>query len=124
MSLTAAYFNSNAPSPGQNVFRFSDEATAYYLPGTAGWISTFGGRPVAPWKPLTEASAASFGVRTKQFGFTIAWPENRVIVVETCTNLTQPVWSLLQANTLATSSEFRDPLWKDHPVRFYRIRSL
>jgi hypothetical protein len=45
-SLTAIYFQGNAPSADSTVFS-GDTATVYYLPGTTGWGSTFGGVPTA-----------------------------------------------------------------------------
>ena len=45
-SLTGVYFQGNAPSlAGSSVFDGDNHATVYYLPGTTGWGSTFGGRP-------------------------------------------------------------------------------
>lgn len=45
--LEGAYFEGNAPSIGLGVFNFVDSMTVYYLPGTTGWGSTFGGWPTA-----------------------------------------------------------------------------
>jgi hypothetical protein len=55
-ALTAAYFHGNAPVlGGPNVFisvlGFPLKVTVYYVPGTTGWGSTYGGRPTAPWFP-------------------------------------------------------------------------
>ncbi len=44
-SLTGAYFQGNAPRAGPRVFYNDNNTTVYYLPGTTGWGSTFGGRP-------------------------------------------------------------------------------
>ena len=46
-SLTAVYFNGNAPGVGSSVFLGDSHATVYYLAGTPGWASTFGGLPAA-----------------------------------------------------------------------------
>lgn len=51
--LTGIYFQGNAPKLGKDVFNDRcgdvvvdhDPVTVYYLPGTTGWASTFGGRP-------------------------------------------------------------------------------
>jgi hypothetical protein len=48
-SLVGVYFHGNAPSLGSAVFYGDDNATVYYLPGTTGWGSSFGGRPTALW---------------------------------------------------------------------------
>ncbi len=63
-SLTAVYFKGNAPRLGSAVFNADNHATIYYLPGTTGWGTTFGGRPTVLWKSRAQTSDASFGVRT------------------------------------------------------------
>ena len=35
------------------LFGFGSHATVYYLPGTTGWGTTFGGRPTVLWDPPT-----------------------------------------------------------------------
>jgi len=97
----------------------------YYLPGTTGWGPTFAGRPTALWKPQAQTSGGSFGVRTNQFGFKIIWADGQVIVVETCTNLPNPIWFPVSTNTPSTNASFyfSDPQWTNYPGRFYRLRS-
>jgi hypothetical protein len=104
-SLRGVYFNGNAPSPSTDtsVFIADNNATVYYLPGTKGWGSTFGGRPTVLWNLQIEP--ASYGVRTHQFRFNIAGSSNLVIVIEATTNLANPTWHPLQTNTLS-----RNPL--------------
>ncbi len=46
-SLAKVYFEGNAPSLGLSVFDGDNNATIYYLPGTTGWDTTFGGRPTS-----------------------------------------------------------------------------
>ena len=49
---------------------------------------------------------------------------NLVIVVEGCTDLSDPAWLPLGTNTLTSgSSYFSDPGWTDFAARFYRLRS-
>ena len=48
-SLMGVYFKGNAPSVGGGVFDYADNVTVYYLAGTTGWGTTFGGRPTALW---------------------------------------------------------------------------
>jgi hypothetical protein len=102
-------------------------ATVYYLPGTTGWGTTFGGRQTALWllpNPLILNNGPSFGVQTNGFGFIISWATNISVVVEACTNLATPIWSPAGTNTLTGgSSYFRDPEWTNYPRRFYRLRS-
>jgi hypothetical protein len=123
-SLTGVYFRGNAPSLGSDVFDYDTNAVVYYLPGTAGWGATYGGLPTAVWQPLVLTGDASFGVRTSQFGFTVAWASGMAVIVEAATNLAHPVWLPLQTNTLASDSwYFSDPQWTNYPKRFYRLRS-
>jgi hypothetical protein len=52
LSLTAAYFQGNAPPDDGTIFAIdSDITTVYYLPGTTGWGSTFGGVPTSDIMP-------------------------------------------------------------------------
>ena len=48
-SLTGVYFQGNAPTVGYAVFTGDDDASVYYVVGTTGWGSTFGGLPTAVW---------------------------------------------------------------------------
>jgi hypothetical protein len=69
-SLTGAYFQGNAPSlGGSSVFAGNNHATVYYLPGTTGWGTTFGGRPTVLWplptiqtSPQTQTAEAGSAV--------------------------------------------------------------
>jgi hypothetical protein len=89
----------------------------YYLPGTAGWDTTFGDVPTALWQPQVETSYASFGVRMNQFGSNNIWTSGMVIVVDACTNLANPAWSPMQTNTLTGDSfYFSDPQWTNSPI--------
>jgi hypothetical protein len=63
-------------------------------------------------------------VRTNQFGFNIKWASGQTVVVEACTNLTNPVWQPVQTNALTSDSVcFSDSRWMNHPARYYRLRS-
>lgn len=48
-NLKSVYFQGNAPGIAADLFDIDSQATVYYVPGTANWGSTFGGRPTAPW---------------------------------------------------------------------------
>ncbi len=122
--LTSVCFEGQAPSVGVDVFSAAYQATVYYLPGAVEWGATFGGRPTAVWQPQVLTDDVSFGVRENQYGFTITWASDQVVVVEASTSLTGPSWSAVSTNTLAAgSSYFSDPQWASFPTRFYRIRS-
>ena len=81
------------------------------------------------WNPQIQTSDASFGVRTNRFGFNITGSSNLVIVVEACTDISNPVWLPVSTNTLNTfvgtngTSYFSDSQWTNYPARFYRLRS-
>lgn len=52
-ALQSLCFLGNAPTlGGANVFPPPGNAIVYYLPGTTGWGSTFGGLPTATWKGI------------------------------------------------------------------------
>lgn len=44
-SMQAILFKGNAPTPGTGMFAYDTSATVYYLAGTTGWGTTFGGLP-------------------------------------------------------------------------------
>ena len=127
-NLTSLHFEGNAPRVDYNFLGvLGDKATIYYLPGTAGWGSTFAGVPTAVWTlayPLILSSNPSFGVRTKQFGFTVAWATNLNVVVEAAGDLANPIWSPVKTNILKSGwFYFSDSQWTNYARRFYRIRS-
>jgi hypothetical protein len=51
LNLKAAYFQGNAPNNNGSAFSSDSGAVVYYLPGTTGWGSTFGGAPTALYNP-------------------------------------------------------------------------
>jgi len=134
-ALKQAYFEGNAPnyngfglrSLGYNGFDlYLDGATMYYLPDTTGWdlYALLSGIPTALWLPQVQTSGTSFEVQTNQFGFNINWASGETVVVETCTNFTNPVWTPIATNTLTSGiSPFSDSQWTNYPGRFYRLRS-
>jgi hypothetical protein len=127
-NLTGLFFNGNAPSlASSDAFDGASNAIVYYLPGTTGWGTTYGGRPTVPWflpNPVILSWCSSFGVQTNTLGFIISWATNLSVVVEACTKLANPSWSPVSTNTLPGGwSYFSDPDWTNYPVRLYRIRS-
>ena len=122
-NLSAVWFKGDQPRPDTTLF-YHDPTTVYYLPGTANWGSKFGGAPTVLWNPRAKTDDDSFGVRTNQFGFTIAGSSNLVIVVEACTNLSNPAWCPVSTNTLTGGAcYFSDPDWTNYRARLYRFRS-
>lgn len=59
--LKSVYFLGNAPNVGSAVFT-NDPATAYYLPGTIGWGSTFAGIPVVLLSLPFTCTATNSGI--------------------------------------------------------------
>jgi hypothetical protein len=54
----------------------------------------------------------------------VAYHSNLVVVVEACTNLTNPIWIPIQTNTISGgSSDLYDPHWTNFPSCYYRVRS-
>jgi hypothetical protein len=123
-SLAGVYFEGNAPTPDSAAFAGAFNPIVYYLPGTTGWNSTFGGRIALLWNSQVQTSGASFGVRTNRFGFAIIGTSGLIVVVEVCTNPNNPLWSPVGTNTLTGGlSYFSDSQWTNYTRRFYRIRS-
>ena len=58
-SLAAVNFRGNAPGIGASVFSGDTNAFVYYLPGTTGWSTSFGGRRAALWNPLVQYAYTS-----------------------------------------------------------------
>ena len=130
-NLASVYFQGNAPTADWSVFYddvtgYGAPAAAYYLPRTTGWsaFSADTGIPAVLWNPLIQTGDGGFGVQNNQFGFNITGTTNIPIVVEGCTNLASPAWTLLQALYLTNGSfYFSDPQWTNYPGCYYRIRS-
>ena len=119
-NLTSIYFQGSAPALGGTAVFSFDPAIVYYLPGTTGWSSPFGGLPAVLWNPSLQGC----GVQNDQFSFTITGTTDIPIVLEASTDLTNPSWTPLQSSTLTNGSiNFADPDWTDFPSRYYRIRS-
>ena len=125
-NLTGVYFEGNAPSfVGLDLFNNEPYLTVYYLPNTTGWEDFFTttGVPIALWLPQLWTDL-NLGVQTNQFGFNISWASGQTVVVEVCTNLSNPDWQPVQTNTLTGGTAyFSDPQWTNYPGRFYRLRS-
>ncbi len=96
-SLNGVYFQGNAPGCGGWAFAWDMKATAYYLPGTTGWGTTFGGLPteVLYFYPITPAisthpndqivqpgDAATFAVRASGGFLSYQWKFNGTNIVD------------------------------------------
>jgi len=103
------------------VVDYADNATVYYRGNAFGWSSSLGGAPAVLWDPQAHNPGFSNG----HFGFNITGPTNAVIVVEACTNLSNPVWVGVSTNTLSATgnSTFIDTPPGNAPGSYYRFRS-
>jgi len=121
-SLGGIYFTGNAPVFGENEFYLP--TTLYYLPGTARWDLVR--YPTVLWNPQIQTNDAGFGVRDGLFGFDIVWTNGQTVVVEACTNLSNPVWIPLAVNNFTTNNNchFSDPDSTNHPGRFHRLTNF
>jgi hypothetical protein len=121
--MTNVFFGGNAPSLGANVF-LSDSATIYYLSGASGWSSPFGDLPAVLWNPMIGPGGAGFDAQSNQISFNVTGTVDIPIVVESGTNLTGADWTPLQALTLTNGVlHFSQPVQKNAPTRFFRVRS-
>jgi len=132
VNLNQVYFQGNAPrvnggagSADITVFNKAGSGTVYYLPGTTGWDSTFGGWPTAGWyqpQPQILGSGYGMSMQSNGFQFTISWATNSSVVVESSTNLHD--WTPLITNALVNGTNgFYDSACTNYPQRFYRVSS-
>ena len=120
--LIAIYFEGNAPSADATAF--GPGLTICYLPDATGWSTGFENCPTALWLPQIQTAGASFGTQANQFGFNISWASGQTVVVQACTDITNPMWQPIWTNTLASlTTNFIDSQWANYPNRFYRVVS-
>jgi len=123
-SITNLFFRGNPCDIGSGAFGFDPDLAVYYLPGTVGWTNPWHGLPALLWNPQVLLGDGSFGVRTNQFGFTIAGTTNIPIVVEGSDGLSGGSWIPLATSSLSGGAiYFADPNWTNYRGRLYRIRS-
>ena len=125
--LKAIHFKGNAPQADATVFGNYSNPIVYYLPGTTGWTTNFGGSLTAVWilpYPWILKNTLAFGVQSKTFGFTVSWATNLPVVIEACTDLSKPNWLTVATNPLDVGVfYFSDPSGSSYPRRFFRVRS-
>ncbi len=121
-NLRSVYFTGDAPTLGSNVFSPDNDAAVYYLPGTTGWSSPFGGLSPVLWNPVIQTGDGGFGMRNNQFGFDITASNDFAVVVEVCTNLANADWVPLTTNTLVNGLfHYSEPLQGNSSGRFYGL---
>ena len=122
--LVSVFFQGNAPGVSPDTFSGDNQAIAYYLPGTTGWYSPFGGIPAMLWNPQVQSNGSSIGVLNNRFGFNITGTAGIPIVVESSTNPASGPWTVQQSCTLTNGSfYFCDSHWTNYSGRYYRFRS-
>jgi hypothetical protein len=125
-SLASLFVAGDAPILAPAAFAYDTNAIAYYLDSATGWseFTESSGIPAVLWNAVIQTSDGNFGVRNGQFGFDIMGTINIPIVVESCSNLANPVWVPLQSLTLTNGLfYFSEPFQPDTAGRFYRISS-
>ena len=71
-----AFFGGNVPTNAAPSI-FNSTTRLYYLPGTTGWGTTFGGSSqLILWNPKAQTGDGHFGVQAGQFGFNITGTAN------------------------------------------------
>jgi hypothetical protein len=71
-NMVGAYFEGNAPPDDSTVFVGENQMTVYYLPGTTGWGSTFGGAPTMPLPGISVSANPTHGPAPLPVAFTAA----------------------------------------------------
>ncbi len=129
-NLPGIYFAGEAPNIEEGAFGTVgnyDPATVYYLPGAIGYGSALGGLPTALWtlpNPTILAGSTNLALINNQFRFTVSWATNLSVIVQTSTNLSNPVWTPVITNALSNGIfYFSDSKWTNYHSRFYRISS-
>jgi hypothetical protein len=133
--LTSVYFNGNAPGFGSSLFVlvaqvdmvvdfYYEIATVYYLPGTSGWSSTFGGVPAVMLLPPPTLAITPSGANV-----ILTWPTNVAgfdysgFTVQSTTNLADSnSWTTLTnlPVTVGSQSQVTDAI--SGPAKFYRLK--
>jgi hypothetical protein len=92
-SLTAVHFEGPPPSADSTAFDYDGNVVIYYLPGVAGWGSTFAGRPTEPWTAPPPINPPQLSLFSNASDAILAWPTNATgFSLQSTTNLGSPVW--------------------------------
>ena len=76
-ALTGLYFTGNAPTqPDPSTFTGDTSATVYYLAGTTGWSSSFGGLPTVELEPIAITANPTNGPAPLTVSFAAAAVDN------------------------------------------------
>jgi hypothetical protein len=122
--LKAIHFCGNRPQvEPTEIGRMSPELAIYYLPGTSGWSTSFGGKPTTPWLPAIRNQALRSSAT--EFAFDIFWAEGKAVAVEVQEELGIIPREVLETITLPENgvTEFVDSQIGNKPSKFYRVKS-
>lgn len=102
----------------------SPELSIYYLPGTSGWSTSFGGRTTVLWLPRLSREGTRAGSPGSDFGFEIDWAVGKRVVVEARGDFGIGEWETVGTVTVPESGlvEFRETEMVDRGGRFFRLR--
>jgi hypothetical protein len=114
-SLTSVYFQGNAPNADSSVFIADTNATAYYLPGTTGWGTMFGGCPTMLWSNALPPSILTPPLsQTAEMGSLAGfWVE----VTNTVPGATYYQWFFSGTNALGSATNSYLALANVHPAQ-------
>lgn len=112
-NLTSVYFLGNPPVLVDSPFGFymtpaESLTTLYYLPGTTGWTSVFGGCPTSLWVPTLNIQSSGAAV-------VLTWPAG---MLQETDNINSGVWT---AHTKAISPFAVSP-GSGGSQKFYRLK--
>lgn len=116
-------FKGNAPEIGFDIFHWCpDTLRVYYVNGTLGWGSTFGGRLTEKWTPAYLAITPLYNYTTNTFRFSVYGTAGTRIEILATTNLYNCEWECIYfTNIINGEIEFVDQNAQAFPVRFYRV---
>jgi hypothetical protein len=106
-SLTAVHFEGPPPSADSTAFDYDANVIIYYLPGVAGWGSTFAGRPTEPWTAPPPSSPPPLTLFSRGSDLILVWPTNSTgFTVQSTTNLLSPVWIANSAAPVVVNGQY------------------
>jgi len=120
-SLSRILFSGNAPGIPNGLLA-SLPTTVYYLPGTSGWGSTFGGRPALLWNPAFDQCLPDTPT-SGSLQLTITGTATIPLRVESSDGLNPANWALLDNVSVGSGGRVSlgDPATGATSQRFYRI---
>lgn len=119
-NLVAAYFLGNAPG-AERLFPMESLPTVFYLPGTTGWTSSFGGAPTAEWAPLAEDPRVDGGL----FAASVTGPVSVVVVLKARSALESAApWRPVSTDAIPVTRRLvvSDSVADGSPMHVYRVR--